>query len=103
MDSGYRADAEGAQDQLFSRRRTSTPSQSPAFLITLFSGFAQAESESLSKNELGKEKSIQKANVSFQYKKLLELPQGEDGKPEIMPEEAETVRRIYRRCWTGAV
>ncbi len=33
--------------------------------------------------------------VSFQYKHLLGYRKGDDGKPEIVPEEAETVRMIY--------
>lgn len=72
------------------------------FLITLFSGFAQAESESLSKNIIwGKEESKKAGKVPFQYKKLLGYRKGPDGKPEIDPQEAETVRRIYRRYLDG--
>lgn len=39
--------------------------------------------------------------VPFQYKKLLGYRKGPDGKPEIDPQEAETVRRIYRRYLDG--
>ena len=67
-----------------------------------FSGFAQAESESLSKNVAwGKEKSAKAGNVHFQYKKMLGYRKGEDGQPEIVPEEAAIVRRIYRRYLDG--
>ena len=45
--------------------------------------------------------SMQAGNVPFQYKKLLGYREGEDGKPEIDPEEAKTVRRIYRRYLEG--
>lgn len=38
---------------------------------------------------------MEAGNVPFQYKKLLGYRKGEDGKPEIVPEEAETVRLIY--------
>lgn len=87
---------------IFEKENINTLTESSEFLITLFSGFAQAESESLSKNvSWGKEKSMRAGNVSFQYKKLLGYRKGEDGKPEIMPEEAETVRRIYRRYLDG--
>ena len=87
---------------IFEKENINTLTESSEFLITLFSGFAQAESESLSKNvSWGKEKSMKAGNVSFQYKKLLGYRKGEDGKPEIMPEEAETVRRIYRRYLDG--
>ena len=60
-------------------------------------------SESLSKNvKWGKQKSAEAGNVTFQYKKLLGYRRGADGKPEIVPEEAETVRRIFRRYLEGA-
>lgn len=39
--------------------------------------------------------------MPFQYKKLLGYRKGPDGKPEIDPQEAETVRRIYRRYLDG--
>ena len=62
------------------------------FLITLFSGFAQAESESLSKNVAwGKAKSAEAGKVTFQYKKMLGYRRGADGQPEIVPEEAEEI------------
>ena len=81
---------------IFEKENINTLTESSEFLITLFSGFAQAESESLSKNVIwGKQKSAEAGNVSFQYKKLLGYRKGEDGQPEIVPEEAETVRRIY--------
>ena len=42
--------------------------ESSEFLITLFSGFAQAESESISKNVIwGIQKSREAGNVPFQY------------------------------------
>ena len=87
---------------IFEKENINTLTESSEFLITLFSGFAQAESESLSKNvSWGKEKSIKAGKVTFQYKKLLGYRKGEDSRPEIVPEEAETVRRIYRRYLDG--
>lgn len=87
---------------IFEKENINTLTESSEFLITLFSGFAQAESESLSKNvSWGKEKGIKAGRVTFQYKKLLGYRKGEDGRPEIVPEEAETVRRIYRRYLDG--
>ena len=88
---------------IFEKENINTLTESSEFLITLFSGFAQAESESLSKNVIwGKQKSAESGNVTFQYKKLLGYRKGPDGRPEIVPEEAETVRRIYRRYLEGA-
>ena len=79
-----------------------TLTESSEFLITLFSGFAQAESESLSKNVTwGKQKSAEAGKVPFQYKKMLGYRKGADGEPEIVPEEADIVRRIYQRYLCG--
>ena len=87
---------------IFEKENINTLTESSEFLITLFSGFAQAESESLSGNIIrGKLMSMQAGNVPFQYKKLLGYRKGADGKPEIDPEEAKTVRRIYRRYLDG--
>ena len=87
---------------IFEKENINTLTESNEFLITLFSGFAQAESESLSGNiARAKMMSMQAGNVPFQYKKLLGYREGEDGKPEIDPEEAKTVRRIYRRYLDG--
>ena len=88
---------------IFEKENINTLTESSEFLITLFSGFAQAESESLSKNvKWGKQKSMEAGNVPFQYKKLLGYRKGADGRPEIVPEEAETVRRIFQRYLEGA-
>ena len=39
--------------------------------------------------------------VNFHYRSMLGYQRGADGKPEIVPEEAEVVRRIYRRYLEG--
>ena len=86
----------------FEKENINTLTESSEFLITLFSGFAQAESESLSKNVAwGKAKSAEAGKVTFQYKKMLGYRKGADGQPEIVPEEAEIVRRIYHRYLDG--
>ena len=86
----------------FEKENINTLTESSEFLITLFSGFAQAESESLSKNVAwGKQKSAEAGKVTFQYKKMLGYQKGADGQPEIVPEEAEIIRRIYHRYLDG--
>ena len=86
----------------FEKENINTLTESSEFLITLFSGFAQAESESLSKNVTwGKQKSAEAGKVPFQYKKMLGYRKGADGEPEIVPEEADIVRRIYQRYLCG--
>ena len=74
----------------FEKENINTLTESSEFLITLFSGFAQAESESLSKNVAwGKQKSAEAGKVTFQYKKMLGYRKGADGQPEIVQEEAK--------------
>ena len=86
----------------FEKENINTLTESSEFLITLFSGFAQAESESLSKNDAwGKAKSAEAGKVTFQYKKMLGYRKGADGQPEIVPEEAEVIKRIYHRYLDG--
>lgn len=86
----------------FEKENINTLTESSEFLITLFSGFAQAESESLSKNVAwGKAKRAEAGKVTFQYKKMLGYRKGADGQPEIVPEEAEVIKRIYHRYLDG--
>lgn len=86
----------------FEKENINTLTESSEFLITLFSGFAQAESESLSKNVAwGKAKSAEAGKVTFQYKKMLGYRKGADGQPEIVPEEAKVIKRIYHRYLDG--
>ena len=70
--------------------------------ITLSGAFAQSESESISANvRWGKRQSIKDGKVTFQYKTLLGYEKGPDGNPVIIPEEAETVRRIFEWYLAG--
>ena len=71
-------------------------------LITIMSCFAQAESESISKNvSWGVRQSFKSGNVPMQYKKLLGYKKGENDLPEIVPEEAEIVKEIFRSYLDG--
>ncbi len=66
-------------------------------LITIMSCFAQAESESISKNvSWGVRQSFKNGNVPMQYARLLGYRKGKNDAPEIVPDEAEIVREIYR-------
>ncbi len=88
---------------IFEKENINTLTESSEFLITLFSGFAQAESESLSKNiTWGRQKSMEAGKAHFNYGTFLGYQKGPDGKPEIVPKEAEIVRLIYRRYLEGA-
>ncbi len=81
---------------IFEKENLNTQTMTSEFMIALYGSFAQAESESISKNvSWGKQKAYAEGKVSFQYAKLLGYKKGANDKPEIVPEEAETVRMIY--------
>lgn len=87
---------------IFEKENINTLTETSEFLITLFSGFSQAESESLSENvRWGMKQSMLEGKVVFHYDKMLGYRKGEDGEPEIVPEEAKTVRMIYARYLEG--
>lgn len=72
------------------------------FYITIYGSIAQSESENISANvKFGKAQSAREGNVPFHYKNFLGYRKGEDGKPEIVPEEAETIRFIYESFLAG--
>ena len=72
------------------------------FYITIYGSIAQSESENISANiKWGKAQSAKEGKVIFQYKNFLGYRKGEDGQPEIVPEEAETIRLIYDSFLAG--
>ncbi len=87
---------------IFEKEKVNTLTETSEFLVTLFSGFSQAESESLSTNVIwGMRQSMKEGKVVFHYDKTLGYQKGADGRPEIVPEEAEIVRDIYRLYLEG--
>lgn len=71
-------------------------------LITIMSSLAQEESRSISENVTwGQRKRFSDGKVSIPYGQFLGYRKGADGLPEIVPEEAEIVRRIYRELLQG--
>ena len=80
---------------IFEKANSNTLTESSEFLLTLFSGFAQAESESISKaTSWGIQKIREAGKVPFQYRKLLGYRRGPDGQPEIITEEAERLTML---------
>lgn len=72
-------------------------------LITIMSSLAQEESRSISENVTwGQRKRMADGKVSLPYGRFLGYRKGEDGLPEIVPEEAEIVRFIYRSFMHGS-
>ena len=85
------------------KEHINTLTEDSEMLITILSCFAQAESESISKNvSWGVRQSFKNGNVPMQYKKLLGYKKGADGNAEIVPDEAEIVEEIYRSYLNGA-
>jgi site-specific DNA recombinase len=71
-------------------------------LITIMSSLAQEESRSISENVTwGQRKRMADGKVSLPYGQFLGYKKGEDGLPEIVESEAETVRMIFRLFMEG--
>lgn len=71
-------------------------------LITIMSSLAQEESRSISENVTwGQRKRFADGKVSMPYKHFLGYRKGANGEPEIVEQEAEVVRRIYRMFLEG--
>lgn len=71
-------------------------------LLTIMSSLAQEESRSISENVTwGQRKRFADGKVCMPYRHFLGYRKGADGQPEIVPEEAELVRRIYRMFMQG--
>ena len=66
-------------------------------LITIMSSLAQDESRSISENVTwGVRKRMRDGKINLPYKQFLGYQRGPDGQPEIVEDEAEIVRLIYR-------
>lgn len=71
-------------------------------LITIMSSLAQEESRSISENVTwGQRKRMADGKISLPYAQFLGYCKGEDGLPQIVPEEAEVVRLIFRLFMEG--
>ena len=71
-------------------------------LLTIMSSLAQEESRSISENVTwGQRKRFSDGKVSIGYSQFLGYEKGEDGKPKVVPEQAETVRLIYKLFLEG--
>lgn len=82
---------------VFEKENINTLETDTEMMLTIMSCFAQAESESISKNvSWGIRQSFKNGNVPMQYARLLGYRKGADGNAEIVPEEAEIVKEIYR-------
>ena len=81
---------------IFEKENINTLKMTSEFMIALYGSFAQAESESISKNvSWGIEKAFREGKVRYNYHNLYGYVKGEDGKPEIVPEQAKIIKHIY--------
>lgn len=87
---------------IFEKEHLNTLTEYSEFILTLHSSFAQAESESISRNvSLGVQMAFREGKVRYSYRGWLGYQKGADGKPEIIPQEAEIVRLIYQLYLDG--
>ena len=88
---------------IFEEQNINTLESDSEMLITLLGAFAQAESESISANvRWGIRQAMREGKANINYKYLYAYEKGEDGRPRIIPEQAEVVRDIYKRFLAGA-
>jgi len=81
----------------FEKEGIATLDSKGELLITIMSSLAQEESRSISENVTwGQRKRFADGKVSLPYGQFLGYRKGANGLPEIVPEQAETVRTIYR-------
>ena len=86
----------------FEEQNIDTLKSDSELYLVIYAGFAQSESESISKNIIWTfRKNFENGKGIFIYKKLLGYQRGEDGTPEIVPYEAEIVERIYNMFLSG--
>lgn len=86
----------------FEEQNIDTLKNDSELYLVIYAGFAQSESESISKNVTWSlRKRYEEGKVSMQYTTTLGYRKGEDGNPEIVPEEAVVVERIFRMYLSG--
>ena len=87
---------------IFEKENMNTLEIDSEILITMLGAFAQSESESISANvRWGIRQAMKEGKATIQYKYLYGYRKGDDGKPEIIPNQAEVVRKIYGLFLSG--
>jgi DNA invertase Pin-like site-specific DNA recombinase len=86
----------------FEEQNIDTLKSDSELYLVIYAGFAQSESESMSKNITWSfRKNFEEGKVIFRYSQLLGYRKGADGEPEIVPEEAAVVERIFDMFLAG--
>lgn len=87
---------------IFEKENIDTSNMTSEMILTCLSAFAQAESESISGNVTkGIRMGYKQGKFSFRYTNFLGYKKGEDGKPEIVPDEAATITMIAQSFLNG--
>ena len=87
---------------IFEKENMNTLEVDSEILLTMLGAFAQSESESISANvRWGIRQAMKEGKVTIQYKYLYGYRKGDDGKPEIIPDQAEVVIKIYDLFLSG--
>lgn len=87
---------------IFEKEGINTLDSSGELLLTIMASIAQQESESISRNvQLGVRYHFQEGKVCGGHQNMLGYRRGSNGKLEIIPEEAEIVRMIFRLFLNG--
>lgn len=87
---------------IFEMERLDTSQMDSEFFLAMLGANSQAESEATSSRvKWGVQAAFREGKVRYQYKRWLGYRKGEDGKPEIVPEEAKIVQQIYDAYLSG--
>ena len=87
---------------VFEKENINTATMNSEMILTVLSAFAQAESESISQNVArGKRMGYKHGKFAFPYGRIIGYRKGADGKPEIIPEQAEIIRLILNSYLQG--
>lgn len=86
----------------FEEQNIDTLKSDSELYLVIYAGFAQSESESISKNiTWTHRKNFEEGKVIFSYNRMLGYKKGEDGNPEIVPAEAAIVERVFDMYLSG--
>ena len=87
---------------IFEKENMNTLEIDSEILITMLGAFAQSESESISANvRWGIRQAMKEGKATIQYKYLYGYRKGDNSKPEIIPDQAEVVKKIYDMFLSG--
>ena len=93
---------EAGVEVIFEKENLHTFDPKCEVMLTIMSSLAQEESRSISENvRWGQQRSMRNGKIHLAYSRFLGYRKGEDGRPEIVEEEAEIIRDIYNMFLSG--